>query len=267
MAVSGSADFQQLGERIERAHRRSLIRTVALSVATVVIAALFLVFTWRELDRANMRLSETNAKIAEAVAARAKAERDLNSAQAALKSSVEQATKLQQQISSLTSELARSKEELARSKEQLEHTKQQLADALNLDKYKYNLRMGQLKMMAVETPAAQHVLNVIERLSKVPWGLSNTPSGGYNSPGFAELVLHELGRLPPGANLGSLPHDSGAPRLGDIVVYDAGYHLFYFRDHEKQEFVMGMTPLGVLALKYDFGSRRTEVLRTGISTK
>ena len=41
--------------------------------------------------------------------------------------------------------------------------------------------------------------------------------------------------------------------------------MFYFRDRAGTEFVVGMTPIGILALLYEFGPRRLAVLRTGFS--
>jgi hypothetical protein len=68
--------------------------------------------------------------------------------------------------------------------------------------------------------------------------MSNTPEGGYNSPGFAQLIWQELGRAPAFTDL---PRDAGEPRP-----------------------VVGMTPFGIAALNYDFGVARVAVLRTGL---
>jgi hypothetical protein len=149
---------------------------------------------------------------------------------------------------------------------QLDAAKKQLADALDLSKNVYTLHWDDLKALYVQNGNAGEVLVKIEQLrSNVKWGMANTPAGGYNSPGFADLVLKQLGHVPNGTNIASLPHDDGPPRVGDIVVYASGYNLFYFRDQNRQEFVVGMTPLGILSLNYDFGVKREAVLHTGLT--
>jgi len=42
------------------------------------------------------------------------------------------------------------------------------------------------------------------------------------------------------------------PRTGDLVFYPAGYAMFYFTEPREGSFVLGMTPVGIAALKSDF---------------
>jgi hypothetical protein len=287
MAASASvpgapATVERLDRRIERAHRTALVRTVVLSVVTVAAAAAFLWFILREAEQANVQLHALNAQIetartaaatadarvaranaaaaaatervAAAESARIKAEADLKAAQEALKSASDQTAKLQQQITELEGKLVASQKALA--------------EALDLQKHVYKLNWDELKMMSAESAGAAPLLEkIFQQKDSVHWGMSNTPAGGYNSPGFATLILQQVNRLPPGRSLNDLPRDDGPPRLGDVVVYESGYSMFFFRDHLRREFVIGMTPRGVLALNYDFGSRRIAVLRTGLSNR
>jgi hypothetical protein len=150
----------------------------------------------------------------------------------------------------------------------LADSKKALAEALDLGKYVYKLNWGETKMMFVEFGSAAPILEVVTNLKgRVHWGMSNTQAGGYNSPGFATLVMQQLHKLPIGGNLDSLPRDNGTPNVGDIVVYDSGYHMFYFRDHDRREFVLGMTPFGVTALNYEFGSKRVGIIHTGFAQR
>jgi hypothetical protein len=278
MAASDSAlpaSATALDRRIERAHRTALVRTVVLSVAVVAAAAAFLSFIVQQAERANTRLQELNtqidtaktaaaaadARVATANAQAARAAERVASAEAAhakaeaeLKTAQDQTAKLQQQITELEGKLAASQKALA--------------EALDLQKNVYKLNWDELKMMAAESGAAAQLLEkIFGQKDRVRWGMSNTPAGGYNSPGFATLILQQVNRLPAGRSLNELPRGDGPPRLGDVVVYESGYSLFFFRDHLRREFVIGMTPLGVLALNYDFGSRRVAVLRTGLSNR
>jgi hypothetical protein len=293
MTTSG---FEPLDLRIERAHRTALVRTVVLSALVVAAAAAFLWFIVNQAEQANARLHDLNAQIdaaktaaatadarvaaanaqaaqagqrvAAAEAARTKAEADLKSAhdartkaeadlktaQEALASAVDQTAKLRQQIGDLERRLAASQKALA--------------DALNLEKHVYKLNWDELKMIAADSGAAAYLLEKIaQQKDRVHWGMSNTEAGGYNSPGFATLILQRADRLPAGRALADLKRDDGPPHLGDIVLYDSGYALFYFRDHQRREFVIGMTPFGVLALNYDFGVKRQGILRTGVSPR
>lgn len=104
------------------------------------------------------------------------------------------------------------------------------------------------------------------RLAGAQWSFDNS-RGGYNSPAFAAGVLDRL-HLPN--NLAALPMRNGAPHPGDLVRYGGGgYTMFYFRDSSKagtqRDFVVGMTPFGVIALDMDFGVPIIEVRITGLS--
>jgi hypothetical protein len=44
------------------------------------------------------------------------------------------------------------------------------------------------------------------------------------------------------------------PREGDLIFYDGGYVMFYFRA-SSGPFCIGMTPAGILSLRIDFGPR------------
>ncbi len=257
MARSEPADFDVLSQRIEQGHRKALVRTILLSVATVAVAAFVLWFMLREIHDANGKLADLNAQIAVADTANKKAQEDLKAAQA-------RTTDLQTRVNALNSQVAQSQAQIKTLNDRLSETKDALAAALNLEKDVYKLNWGDLKMMAVDNGAASEILEVIERLKdRVYWTRSNKPGGGYSSPGFAALVLQQLHRLPANGDLNSLPHDDGPPNLGDIVLYKSGYALFYFRDHAKKEFVVGLTPFGVVSLNYDFDTARAAVIRTG----
>jgi hypothetical protein len=273
-ALPARATVEPLDRRIERAHRTALMRTIALSVAVVVAAAAFLLYIGRQAEQANAQLHALNAQIetaktaaatadarvatANAQAARATAqviaaEGARTKAEGELKTAQDQASKLQQQITELEGKLVESQKALAA--------------ALDLEKHVYKLDWGELKMMSADSSGAAYLLEkIFAQKDRVHWGMSNTPAGGYNSPGFATLILQQVNRL-PGRGLNELPRENGPPHLGDIVVYESGYSMFFFRDHARREFVIGMTPRGVLALNYDFGVRRVAVLRTGLSNR
>jgi hypothetical protein len=175
----------------------------------------------------------------------------------------------QQQLVEAQAQAAKTKAELAKANDELAQAKEDLSEALDLEQYIYHLNWGELKPMYMEYGSAAEILHVINDLKDdVHWNSINDPTEkAYNSPGFATLVLHKLGRLPANDTLAKLPRDTGPANVGDIVVYEGGYHLFYFRNRSNEQFVVGMTPFGVTALTYDFGSKIIDVLRTGLSTR
>ena len=261
MAAGYPLNVDEFNRRIERGHRNALLRTFLLSIAIVAAAALLLAVTLWEIGTATSRLADANQRLAAAQSqltligdqigaandAKAKAEAELQKSQAALDAANQQAQALNAQVADLTG--------------QLEDTKKALAEALDLNKQIYKLDWSELKMMYMTNGPAVEVLEVVNDLKdRTKWSMSNTPDKGYNSPGFAALILQKLNRLPTGG-LASLPRDSNPPNVGDIVTYEGGYHMFYFRDHEHRDFVVGMTPFGVEALNADF-AKRVSVLRT-----
>lgn len=83
---------------------------------------------------------------------------------------------------------------------------------------------------------------------KLPFSGANTPAAGFTSPGYATHLLRKVGINAP---IAQLPQQRRAPRNGDIIIYGAGYTMFYF-DINRKRFVIGMTPQGVLALDPHF---------------
>ncbi len=271
MASTASAGFDNLTSRIEQGQRQSLVRTIVLSLATVGVAGIVLFYTLNKIEEARSQLASVETQIKAANAAKASAVTELQTTQAsltktqeALKAAEANASKLTQQVSALEGKLGSAQKALDESQQALASTQKALAEAADLKRHVYALNWGETKMMFVEFGDASRILEVITNLeSRTHWGLSNTMAGGYTSPGFAQLVLAQLHKLPANGSLAGLPHDSGAPNIGDLVTYEGGYALFYFRDHAQKEFVIGMTPFGVTALTYDFGTKRTGVIRTG----
>jgi hypothetical protein len=89
----------------------------------------------------------------------------------------------------------------------------------------------------------------------IKFGAGETDAAGYTSPGYAAHLLASAGVTGP---INSLPARQGTPRNGDIFIYAGNYTMFYYRIQNK-EFVIGMTPLGVLALDPAFGTRTSVI--------
>jgi hypothetical protein len=96
--------------------------------------------------------------------------------------------------------------------------------------------------------------------NEVGWHLGGySPEVGFDSPSFAVHMINKYAStkipsddrykireiLPPTSN----------PKVGDIVYYENGYAMFYFK-YRNQPFVVGMTPIGLASLNFDFGPKR-----------
>ncbi len=162
-------------------------------------------------------------------------------------------------ISNANSELVNVQAELVGMQERVSALQLKLRDAANFDDNRHELDWSDAKAIFSRVEWASLLLSIHElQEAGVGWDLSNTPERGFHSPGFAEYVLDRSF----GLSLSDLERtENQHPRPGDVVVYDTGYTMFYFRDRDGIEFVIGMTPVGIVALKYDFGPKRRYVLR------
>jgi hypothetical protein len=157
-------------------------------------------------------------------------------------------------------DLERQKGELV---EELRDTNEQLKLATDLNQYRFTgdwpltIKLMASNYMFYGIPG-DFVIE-LNNLQGVAWKLGGfSPGEGFDSPSFVAYILDSYGLLDAPAidvRYGLdrvLPVRVGPPQVGDIVFYEAGYTMFYLVDEEGQPFVLGMTPVGVLALEPDF---------------
>jgi hypothetical protein len=270
MAVSDNAMLEELLHRVSRGQRAAVLRTGVVSLGIVVVAALFLWFTLRQLSdvqaqlqNEKAQLTDVEARIDKALAAQTEAEKSRDAAEASAGAASAKLKDAEAKLTDADAQVAQLKDQVSALQSQIGRLQDQLKSVLDLDRYTYKLEWRDLKSIAVHSGDAYQILGVIDdRRKTVHWGMSNTPDGGYNSPGFARLVWDELR---PSTPFNQLPRASGDPLPGDVVIYESGYYMFFFRDYERKPFVVGMTPFGVTALNYDFGVKVVAVLRTGLN--
>lgn len=98
-----------------------------------------------------------------------------------------------------------------------------------------------------------------------------TPEDGFSSSAMISFVLKKKGYLKSVTTNASqlsdaLPTSNGKLKSGDIIIYKSGYAMLYIRyvndsnNTDVLEFVIGMTPFGILELKPDF-TEKLKVLR------
>ena len=117
-----------------------------------------------------------------------------------------------------------------------------------IDKELYSLYPKQTEMLSEMRGMIQ--------AGKVKWKLRGySPDIGFDSPSFATFMInrHSNTEIPGNERykiMTILPPTEN-PEVGDIVFYEHGYAMFYF-EYGNKPFVVGMTPLGLTSLQFDF---------------
>ena len=95
---------------------------------------------------------------------------------------------------------------------------------------------------------------------KVKWHLGgNSLEKGFDSPSFATYMINKFAKTNIENNeryklKEVLPNLNSSPEVGDLVFYEHGYAMFYFK-YRGKPFVVGMTPIGLASLTLDFGPK------------
>jgi hypothetical protein len=122
------------------------------------------------------------------------------------------------------------------------------------------------KELASRFPGSETLLlDILDlRQRRIKWKLGGqTPQEGFDSPSFATFILKQKRasglELKSGESVLDASRDlynrlpaTNQPKTGDLAFYPAGYAMFYFQDQREGNFVLGMTPFGITALKADF---------------
>lgn len=216
----------------------------------------------QDLATVETQLTQANTEIATLETEKATLQEQASTYQEEAEKLREEADELQGQVDDLKIKvdgLERQVDELNKS---LESITEQLKLATDFQKYAYTGDWTlAVKHIASNYGDQSELLLDIYGMQNVPWKLSGeSPEEGFDSPGFAAYMLDTHGLL--NVPLSSvryqrqlrevLPVRSRAPQMGDLVFYALGYTMFYFEDEQGTPFVVGMTPVGVLALRPDF---------------
>lgn len=240
-------------EAVRRRQRASLRATALVTLALVAAIAALVLYSW-------LRLEALRADIADESAALAKVTAQLTTAQQQLTASKQQLTASQQQLGA-------SQQALADARKSLAEAQKSVAEASNFVKRLHPLDWRNEKLLMSRNPRAARLIEVLgqEQASNTHFGMQETQSGGFTSPGFANYVLSRA--TGHAVRYDSLPLREGAPHPGDVVRYDAGYTMFYFVDVPPYAtpFVVGMTPIGIASLEVNFGPKIIEVRQTPFS--
>ena len=243
------ATLEREVERLGRSSRVAALITV-LGVIGVGLAMIYATFQLHSLQSqviaSKTELAKVNDDLAKANRDRAEAEEQVHALQTQIRSAEVKIQKYQEQISEL---------------------QKQLSNTADLSRSAHPIDWDVLKSIAIANAKEARVLQKILELKsrKVPWHLGGTqPDQGFDSPTFAAYVLQSVGLLPgsqtrgesnlvtTSQNLRSMFPATQEPRVGDLMFYPKGFALFYFVDHRRKPFVIGMTPEGIVSLEPDF---------------
>lgn len=239
-------------ERIARREKSALNRGLLYSVPTVAITVVLLVYTASSVRNAQMQVDALKAEAATYTT-------QIDS----LKKNTES---YKTQSQSLQGDAESYKSQVTELQTQLAETQKALSEAVNLSRSVRMIDSANAKEFASRFPGSESLLMDLLNLRqrRIKWN----PGGqslqeGLDSPSFAMYILRQKRasgiQLRPGETLSEgsrslidkLPATT-QPQNGDLVFYSAGYAMFYFADPREGGFVLGMTPLGITALKSDF---------------
>lgn len=285
---------EQLQSLVKSAEEHESIarrRAALYSLIPIVLASLLLWFTGWQIKQANQELTtvknELQSSLQEQAATNMQLEQtrqEFEQTRQELETANSQLGQTQQELESANSQLEQTQQELEAAKNQLEHTQQEVDEleqrvdelsktleevtehfrqAITFRQYEYHIHELSLKSLSMELspPMSYLLLDILSmQRSGVGWKLGGfSPDEGFDSPSFAAYMLQE--HFLPGISderyrLDEVLPSGDRPRVGSVVFYERGYTMFYFEDIDNTPFVIGMTPLGIIALRGDFAPVR-----------
>ena len=169
------------------------------------------------------------------------------------------------QSQSLQGDSENYKNQVTELQAQLAEAQKTISEAVNLSRTVRTIDSVNAKELASRFPGSESLLlDLLDlRQRRIKWKLGGQSSQeGFDSPNFAMYILRQKRASGIEVRPESLSEASRSlydklppttqPRTGDLVFYPAGYAMFYFADPREGPFVLGMTPIGITALKADF---------------
>ncbi len=243
--------FPVLLERIERREQSVRIRAVLYSLLPVALTVALLGYTASSVRNAQ---KQVDALKTEATTYTTQID--------TLKKNTET---YKTQSQSVQGDAENYKNQVTELQAQLAEAQKALSEAVNLSRAVRTIDYANAKELASRFPGSESLLlDILDlRQRRLKWKLGGqSPQEGFDSPSFAMYVLRQKRVSGIEVRPESLSEASRSlydklpptpqPRTGDLVFYPAGYAMFYFADPREGPFVLGMTPVGVTALKSDY---------------
>jgi len=272
--MSYEDELQSVLERVSQRESVAQRRALFYSLIPIVIGVLLIVITWQQVGKANAQLDQTKSELAESEQQRDDAQQQTLALEAQLETTNSQLEDLHAQIDelqvtaeTLKKDAERYKQEIADLQKErdslqqaLDELGEQVEQSQGLRKYIYSGNMTLTLKEALDPLAFELLFDILGyQESGARWSPGGIGPEEFDSPGFAAYILKDKGIVD--GDLDKIhyslinilpPPPGGNPRNGDVFFYESGYTMFYFVDSENHAFVIGMTPLGVVALEVDF---------------
>lgn len=180
-----------------------------------------------------------------------------------IKPLIETKAKLEKEVVILTKDKTDLENTIGGLEKHIHELEVRIEETMVFDRNRYQMDWTNAKsLLSVSTSKQERlILDIIGmKMDGVGWKLNGySPEDGFDSPSFAAWLLNknELLRIEPPQRyrLPEMLPETENPRIGDLVFYDSGYAMFYFRDRYGHPFCIGMTPLGIVALEINFGPK------------
>jgi hypothetical protein len=261
----GPSSVGEIESAIARHRRQVLVVTIAVTIALIALSVGLLFYTARQLTDMNAQLAVVDQNLQQA-------KRELNSAVAQKVAAEADAQAAETQRNDALAKLNAAQDDVEALNEQVTSLQEQLRESTNFEQHIHPLTWDAVKeLYGISDRQARLLERIFEFTDQgshpMRFSTANDPSVGFTSPGFARYILDELGIVPASAPWddirGQFPPDPAQPKNGDIIIYEAGYTMFYFETpYSHETFVIGMTPAGVIALDPEFGPAKVEIIST-----
>ncbi|MDO8451891.1 MAG: hypothetical protein Q7S76_03410 [bacterium] len=260
---SSNEHIESLSRNVEEYEKNARRRAWLSSIIPLLIGAVVLGYTvWQiqnysqKLELVQVQLDQTTEDLGTAIITLDDTKEKLDQADTDL-------VAVKDQLTTTTAELESTQKELEGLRDQLEQTTRDLQNANvfianNVAVDFFSVKGGSLDAYPSQEELLLYILQLQE--SGIGWNRDGfSEEEGFNSPSFAIYVLKQCGLVSGDTRAESKPWESSELdetirrlSIGDLVYYkDSGFSMFYF-ELDGESFVIGMTPLGILAQKIEF---------------
>lgn len=219
---------ENLIEKIQQEERRSKKRMFVYTSVPLILTLILILVSYFTVNNANKQVQELE----------------------------KQKQSLELTIDGLNNEMSLKNDSLAEMKKVMEL-------AITYKDKRFEFDFSRDKELFSRYPQQTGLISEMRRMidaNEVKWHLGgNSPEIGFDSPSFATYMINKFSKTEISSGdrykLREILPSTSQPEVGDIVFYQNGYAMFYFK-YRDQPFVVGMTPIGLTSLTFDFGPER-----------
>jgi outer membrane murein-binding lipoprotein Lpp len=255
---TSSEQIESLNKNIEQYEQKVRRRAWLFTIIPFLFGVILLSYTVWQLQNYGQKLVEVQVKLNKTTNELATTTIALQDTTKQLDQANTDLSTVQDKLNTTATELKNTQEELKSIKMELEEANQELKNANVFLTNSYSIDPLDEKNSLSNFPYQADVLYYIQQLqySNVGWDRNGfSEAEGFNSPSFTVYVLQHFGYISGNYNGDAKPwqilEPISQPSIGDIVYYEGGYSMFYF-EINGDKFVIGMTPLGIIAQRINF---------------